>query len=126
MKDWNVESGEFEIMIGKSSEDIVLSETVVVNGTKKMPVIYTANTTFGDLPDSLEAKEILKPIFEAYNLGEATSGDENSSSAEAISEEMNAAMEKFMPLRAVISFSNGKVTPDIVAEIVDKLNKLPQ
>lgn len=124
MKDWNVESGEFEIMIGKSSEDIVLSETVVVNGTKKMPVIYTANTTFGDLPDSLEAKEVLKPIFEAYNLGEATSGDENSSSAEAISEEMNAAMEKFMPLRAVISFSNGKVTPDIVAEVVDKLNKL--
>ena len=126
MKGWNVESGEFEIMVGKSSEDIVLSETVVVNGTKKVPVVYTANTTFGDLPDSPEAKEILKPIFEAYNLDEATSDDENSSSAEAMSEEMNAAMEKFMPLRAVISFSDGKVTPDLVAEVVEKLNKLPQ
>lgn len=124
MKDWNVESGEFEILIGKSSEDIVLSEIVVVNGTKKMPVTYTVNTTFGDLPTTPEAKEILKPIFEAYNLSEATSSDENSSSAEAITAEMNAAMEKFMPLRAVISFSDGKVTPDQVEEIVEKLNKL--
>lgn len=124
MKDWNVESGAFEIMIGKSSEEIVLSETVVVNGTKRMPVIYTANTTFGDLPTSPQAQEILKPILDAYNLGDACSGDENSSATEAISEEMNAAMEKFMPLRAVISFSEGKVTPDLVAEIVEKLNSV--
>ena len=50
--------------------------------------------------------------------------DENSSSAEAITAEMNAAMEKFMPLRAVISFSDGKITPDQIEESVDKLNKL--
>lgn len=50
--------------------------------------------------------------------------DENSSSAEAITAEMNAAMEKFMPLRAVISFSDGKITPDQIEEAVDKLNKL--
>lgn len=126
MKDWNVESGEFEIMIGKSSEDIVLSETVVVNGTKKMPVHYTANTTFGDLPDTPEAKEILKPVFDAYSMSDLTSDDENSSSAEAISAEMNAAMEKYMTLRAVISFADGKVTPALIDEVVDKLIHLPQ
>lgn len=124
MKDWNVESGEFEIMIGKSCEDIVLSETVEVKGTKQIPVIYTVNTTFGDLPNTKEAQEILKPIYEAYNLNDEIAGDENSSSAEAMSEEMNAAMEKYMPLRAVISFSDGKVTPELVAEVVDKLNTL--
>lgn len=31
---------------------------------------------------------------------------------------------KFMPLRAVISFSEGKVTPDLVAEVVEKLNNM--
>ena len=124
MKDWNVETGEFEILIGKSSEEIVLTETVVVKGTKKMPVNYTVNTTFGDLPTSPQAMEILEPIFTAYNQSQITSDDENSSSAEAITTEMNAAMEKFMPLRAVISFSDGKITPDQIEEAVDKLNKL--
>ncbi len=124
MKDWNVETGEFEILIAKSSEEIVLTETVVVNGTKKMPVTYTVNTTFGDLPTSPQAMEILEPIFTAYNQSQITSDDENSSSAEAITAEMNAAMEKFMPLRAVISFSDGKITPDQIEEAVDKLNKL--
>lgn len=124
MKDWNVETGEFEILIGKSSEEIVLTETVVVNGTKKMPVTYTVNTTFGDLPTTRQAMEILEPIFTAYNQSQTNSEDESSSAAEAITAEMNAAMEKFMPLRAVISFSDGKITPDQIEEAVDKLNKL--
>ena len=124
MKDWNVETGEFEILIGKSSEEIVLTETVVVNGTKKMPVTYTVNTTFGDLPTTPQAMEIIEPILTAYNQSQITSDDENSSASEAITAEMNAAMEKFMPLRAVISFSDGKITPDQIEESVDKLNKL--
>lgn len=124
MKDWNVETGEFEILIGKSSEEIVLTETVVVNGTKKMPVTYTVNTTFGDLPTTPQAMEIIEPILTAYNQSQITSDDENSSASEAITAEMNAAMEKFMPLRAVISFSDGKITPDQIEEAVDKLNKL--
>ncbi|MGN0247143.1 MAG: glycoside hydrolase family 3 C-terminal domain-containing protein [Lachnospiraceae bacterium] len=124
MKDWNVETGEFEILIGKSSEEIVLTETVVVNGTKKMPVTYTVNTTFGDLPNTPQAMEILEPIFTAYNQSQTNTEDESSSAAEAITAEMNAAMEKFMPLRAVISFSDGKITPDQIEEAVDKLNKL--
>lgn len=125
IKDFYVESGEFEIMIGKSSADIVLKDTVYVEGTKKLPVCYTANTTFGDLPESEEVKEILKPILDRYNFAEINSGDENSAAADAMSDEMNQAMENFMPLRAVISFSNGAVTPDMVEDAVNKLNSLP-
>ncbi|MCM1179772.1 MAG: glycoside hydrolase family 3 C-terminal domain-containing protein [Clostridium sp.] len=127
MKDWNVESGEFEIMIGKSSEDIVLSETVVVNGTRKKQVVYTANTIFADLPTSEEALEILKPWREANGMGDmCVSEEEESAAAEAISKEMNEAMAMFTPLRAAISFADGKITPDMIDEIVEKLNKLPQ
>lgn len=127
MKDWNVESGEFEIMIGKSSEDIVLSETVVVNGTRKKTVVYTANTIFADLPTGEEALEILKPWREANGMGDmCASEEEESAAAEAISKEMNEAMAMFTPLRAAISFADGKITPDMIDEIVEKLNKLPQ
>lgn len=127
MKDWNVESGAFDILIGKSLEDIVLSETVVVNGTKKIPVIYTPNTIFADLPTSQEALEILKPWREANGMGTICADEEEDSAAsEAISKEMNEAMAMFTPLRAVISFADGKVTPEMIDEIVEKLNKLPQ
>ena len=66
----------------------------------------------------------MNPILTAYHQSQITSDDENSSSAEAITAEMNAAMEKFMPLRAVISFSDGKITLDQIEEAVNKLNKL--
>lgn len=127
MKDWYVESGEFEILIGKSIEDIILSETVVVNGTKKKPIVYTANTIFADLPASEEALEILKPWREANGMGTICADEEEDSAAsEAMSKEMNEAMAMFTPLRAAISFADGKITPDMIDEIVEKLNKLPQ
>lgn len=127
MKEWNVESGEFEILIGKSLEDIVLSEIVVVNGTKKKPIVYTANTIFADLPTGEEALEILKPWREANGLGDmCTSEEENGAASEAMSKEMNEAMAMFTPLRAAISFADGKITPDMIDEIVEKLNKLPR
>lgn len=126
MKGWNVESGEFEILIGKSSEDIVLSETIIVNGTKKVPVTYTANTVYADLPTSPEALEILKPWREANDTGEMSPAEEGSAAAEAITKEMNDAMAMFTPLRASVSFAEGRITPDMIDEIVEKLNKLPQ
>ena len=36
--DWHVESGEFRILVGKSSRDIQLEETVTVESTVKLPV----------------------------------------------------------------------------------------
>lgn len=127
LKGWNVETGAFDILIGKSSEDIVLSETVMVNGTKKIPIVYTANTVNADLPTTPEALEILKPLRETDGMGDINKSEEgNSATAEAMSKEMNDAMTMFSPLRGAISFSDGKITPDMIDEIVEKLNKLPQ
>ena len=47
--DWHVESGEFRILVGKSSRDIQLEETVTVESTVKLPVHFTLDSTFGDL-----------------------------------------------------------------------------
>jgi beta-glucosidase len=50
LKDWNVESGEFEILIGKSSRDIVLKERISVESTRKTEkVLFTQNSTIGDI-----------------------------------------------------------------------------
>ncbi|MBD5157559.1 MAG: glycosyl hydrolase [Butyrivibrio sp.] len=124
IKDWYVESGGFEIMIGKSSKDIVLSETVTVNSDRRLPVHYTSDTIFGDLFDNPKAMEIVKPVIDEYMKGVMSAGSE--SAAEAISREMIDSMMRFLPIHAVASFSAEAISPEWIDEIVRKLNETEQ
>lgn len=124
IKDWHVERGSFEIMIGKSSRDIVLSETVTVNSDRRLPVHYTSDTIFGDLFDNPKAMEIVKPVIDEYMKGVMSAGSE--SAAEAISREMIDSMMRFLPIHAVASFSAEAISPEWIDEIVRKLNETEQ
>ncbi|MFN3699289.1 MAG: glycosyl hydrolase, partial [Dictyoglomus sp.] len=67
-----VESGEFEIMIGKSSRDIVLKETVYVESTKKIKKRYHINSTIGDIMEDPEAwsklQKFLADLEKAFGI----------------------------------------------------------
>lgn len=118
--DWHVESGEFRILVGKSSRDIQLEEAVTVESTVKLPVHFTLDTTFGDLMQDKKAREILAPMMKLDMVG----GQEEDSdvAASAISSEMMEAMMKYMPLRGVLSFSSGKVSLEQLQGLLDQLN----
>lgn len=118
--DWHVESGEFRILVGKSSRDIQLEETVTVESTVKLPVHFTLDSTFGDLMQDKKAREILEPMMKLDMVG----GQEEDSdvAASAISSEMMEAMMKYMPLRGVLSFSSGKVSLEQLQGLLDQLN----
>ncbi|MCM1308742.1 MAG: glycoside hydrolase family 3 C-terminal domain-containing protein [Butyrivibrio sp.] len=122
IKDWHVESGSFDIMIGKSSRDIVLCETVTVRSLKRLPVHYTSDTIFGDLFDNPEAMEIVKPVIDGYMKGVMSAGSE--SAAEAISREMIDAMIRYLPIHAVMSFSAEAISPELIDETVRRLNEM--
>ena len=122
--DWHVETGEFDILIGKSSRDIVLSKTVTVESTEKLPVVYTTDTTMGDVRRDPRAWKIVRDSLPKYfknNERESKSEAEN----EAFTEEMNDASMDFTPLRAPVSFGGEVPMADIQA-IVDKLNALEE
>lgn len=124
LHDWYVETGEFDIMIGQSSRDIVLTKTVTVESTVKLPFVYTTDTTMGDVMKDPRAVEIVKILIEKQDLFESENSDSESGVAsEAISDEMNAAMAQYMPLRGSVNFG-GKVTMADVQALVDKLNAL--
>lgn len=122
IKDWYAEGGEFEIMIGKSSQDIVLSEKITYIQNKKLPVHYTVDTTMGDIVKDARARETVKHLYKAYFEGELSS--QSDASSEAISEEMNDSMLENLPIHAVIPFSKAIITPAEIQEAVDKLNRL--
>lgn len=122
IKDWYVESGDFDILIGKSSRDIVLSKTVTVNSDRRLPMTYTADTTFGDLFDDPKAMEIVKPVIDEYVKG--VMGEGNESAAEAISQEMIDAMIRYLPIHAILSFSAEAIPIERIEETVRKLNEI--
>ena len=123
--DWHVETGEFDIMIGKSSRDILLTKTVTVESTEKLPFVYTTDTTLGDVKKDSRAWEIVKGIMSKGLFSEAQGNSEGESAAEAMTQEMNDAMVEYMPLRGPISFG-GQVTMADVQALVDKLNALEE
>lgn len=118
--DWHVETGEFDIMIGQSSRDIVLTKTVTVESTVKLPFVYTTDTTMGDVKKNPEAWKIAKGLLKHGMFGD---NSESGAASEAISDEMNAAMEEYLPLRGPVSFG-GRVTMADVQAVVDQLNAL--
>ncbi len=124
LHDWHVESGEFELLVGKSSREIVLQKTVTVRSTVKMPVRYDMNSIFMDVMADPKAKSALKPLMDGI-VHALSSTDERVSdvATEAISPEMMEAMLQYMPLRAVFSFGNGQVTPEQIESLLLELNR---
>ncbi len=120
ISDWHVESGEFDIMVGKSSRDIVLSDTVYVESTVKLPVHYTMNTTFGDMLEDEDAKAYTDRYIEIYR--EQMSGNDEGNEMGESTGAMIEAMLKYNPMRAMVSFSDGKISVEEIKEAIEKLN----
>ena len=121
--DWHVETGEFDILIGKSSRDIVLTKTVNVESTVKLPFVYTTDTTMGDVMKDPRAWKIVQESMPQAFGGQKDSQSEAAS--EAISDEMADAGILYSPLRGPVSFGGHVSMADIQA-IVDKLNALDE
>lgn len=122
--DWQVETGEFEILIGASSRDIALRDTVTVESTVKIPFHYTTDTTMGDIMSRPEAWKLVQSVLSKGMFGQGSEVNEGGDAAkEAISDEMNAAMLQYMPLRGPVSFGGGVSMAD-VQKLVDRLNAM--
>jgi len=118
IKDWYVETGEFEILIGKSSQEIVLSGLVKVNSTTKISKEYGRNSTVGDIiedPDGLvKANKVIHDFLKKFGMDKGLKGVKKTTMTE---------MLKYLPLRALPGFSAGEVTHDMVDELLKELEE---
>ncbi len=117
--DWHVESGEFDIIIGKSSAEPVLSKTLQVNSTVPLPITFTRNTIVGDLMEYDYAKEMIAPYVKLFVEMQK---EDNEVASAAITQEMKDAMIQYMPLRGILSFAKG-VTMKELDEMIERLNQ---
>mgnify|MGYP000810347317 FL=1 len=116
---WHSESGKYEILIGASSKDIRLSETVHFNSSEKLPIKFTLDSTGGDIMAIPEGKEMFSDMLDSVDIG--TNGG-----ADALGEsgkQMAMAMAQDMALHAMVSFCDAKdITRDRLNTLVEQLN----
>ena len=123
--DWWVESGEFSIEVGDSSANLPLKASVQVESTVRLPKKYTTDSIFMDIMRDPKASMVMKPFVDQLMAAFSPDPAEAVSEAagEAISEDMGAAMLQYMPIRGVLSFASGKVSDEVMAEMLRQINE---
>ena len=125
--DWYVDSGEYQIRIGKNAQEVILSVPVQVQGTREIPKVYSLNSCLGPLMRDPKAQAVMGAFM--GNMSENTDADEVQKQQEqqaedpnaAVSGEMMAALMEDMPLRQLLSFVPG-MTRQMLEQLVDALN----
>lgn len=113
IKDWYVESGDFEILIGKSSRELILRDIVHVKGRKELKSKYDRNTTIGELMKNPLGAQIVKQMMIQFK---------KKSGPGLLSSEVMEQMMQFMPLRSLIALSNGLFTEELMEGLLNTLN----
>jgi len=117
IRDWHVETGEFEILIGKSSRDIVLKEKIFVKATVAVKKIVHRNTLGGDLLSDPD----LAPEFKEFLTGLIRENADPKQDLPPDPVLMDAL--KYLPLRAMVNFHKMGFTGEKMDELIQKLNR---
>lgn len=65
--DWYAETGEYDIILGRSSRDVRLSGTIVMESTVKPPFVLDDRTTLGEILAQVKNPvEIFKPLMSSF------------------------------------------------------------
>lgn len=118
---WHVESGNYEIQIGKSASEIVLKENVKVESGTVIPKVYDMNSTMGEILADPKGKAILEQAMGALSGGMVPDTMAEDDGGGAIGKEMMEAMMDGMPLRQLLSFVPG-IQKETLEQLIVALN----
>ncbi|KEQ26966.1 beta-glucosidase family protein [Paenibacillus tyrfis] len=118
LQDWHVETGDFEILIGKSSAKLVLQETIRVQSTVRLKKTVTRNSLVGDLLDDPQLSPIFREMLRKYSENKVMNALEEDGS------DMMLEFVRNMPLRVLAAFSQGAVTEEMLEADLRRLNEI--
>lgn len=118
LKDWHVESGEFEILVGKSSRDIILREKIIVNSTVQLKKRFHRNSYIGDIVDDPRGYRIVMDLIEKMRqAGKISENDEKAL------KDIFQGWLRYQPIRAAVNFGGGYMTEEMLDNILRTLNE---
>lgn len=104
-------------MAAKSSRDIVCTTAVKVESTTVLKLVYTMNSTLGDImANPIGAQFMAQMMTQSAASAAGESGDALGMGA-GLMEMMNG-----MPLRSLIAFGGGMVPTEIIEGLLAQLN----
>ena len=122
--DWYVETGDFSVEVGDSVANLPLKATVKVESTTVLPKHFDLDSIYMDILADPKGREVMgafiKKAFAAFGSDQEAASE---AAGEAISEDMNAAMMNYMPIRGALSFGGGMITEETMAELLRKINE---
>lgn len=118
LKDWHVETGDFTVMVGRSSRDIQLSAKVRVESTVEIKKVFSMNSTLGDIMADPKGQQIVGQMMQSMAGG----NDLSQAGGEAMSAEAMTAMMNYMPLRGILMMAGDMVSPEMLQGLIDALN----
>ncbi len=120
--DWHVETGDFTVMVGKSSRDIQLCAKVKVESTQPIKKVYSMDSILGDIMANPKGADMVNAMMQNMNPFGGAEAPEDDSEAIMAGDAMQAMMG-YMPLRGLVMFAGG--SPEVerqMQQIVDALN----
>lgn len=112
IKDWHVEEGDYEILIGKSSREILLRETVKVNTARRLPKSFTRNTLLEELKDDPQGKEVFDDIINKFK---------ENYPFESVDVEFGIKIIMSNPLRNVPRYTKGLISEEMIESWLKRL-----
>ena len=120
-KDFMVQSGEFDVLIGSSVEDIHLSQVIHVESTAVRTKHFHNNSTFGEVYNFLPVRDI---AIEMMSYFEKESG---------IDFELGDNVDDFafrvisdFPLKTLVTFTKGKYSEKNLEQLLKKINAVSE
>jgi len=118
VKDWVVESGDFAILIGASSQDIRLIEKIDVTATKKWITPLTRYSMIREWTTHPIGKEIITPVINGILRTFAGSQEMPGNPMETINQ-----MIGDMPVIKLVDFSQGMLTMEMLDAMIEEANE---
>jgi beta-glucosidase len=119
VKDWVVETGDFEILAGASSQDIRLMKTVHVTATKKWIEPLNRYSLIREWMAHPVGREIITPLLEgmlkSYSNGQNTPVNTTEMINQIIGD---------MPIIKLINFSQGNLTLEMLDQMIYEANDI--
>lgn len=121
--DWYAASGNYEILVGASSADIRLKDSVELISTTTIPMEITRNTVVAELTGNPKTAAVLKKYMDSFNevLGGDKKEEASEAANEAVTEEMSMKMMENSPLRSFRSFM--QISNSQLDELIEELKK---
>ena len=114
IKDWVVESGPFQILVGKSLRDICLMKNIYMQSSYIPKIKYTRDTFAGDFLINLKAKALVESLLKDSAQSVATDED---------SQENFIGFFKNNPISKLLIINKGNFTEEMLDKLLELVNE---